>query len=73
MDMQMGGWDVAASAEAASKIAFEEGITLYDAFYIALAEGKGARLVTDDRRLYRKVGKRRVLIQLLENYEPTGG
>ena len=42
VDMQMGGWDVApVLAEIASRIAFEEGITLYDASYLAMAEGNG--------------------------------
>lgn len=70
LGMQMGGGEVsAASAEAASRIAFEEEITMYDAFYLALAERSRARLVTDDRRLYRKVRKRRSMMQLLEDYQ----
>ena len=73
LGMQMGGGEVSAVlAEAASGIAFEEEITLYDAFYLALAERNRARLVTDDRRLYRKVRKRRSMLQLLENYQPPG-
>lgn len=41
--------------EAAARIAFEKGLTMYDAAYAALAEGEGARLVTYDRELLGKL------------------
>ncbi len=54
--------------EKSSEIAFEEGLTFYDAVYLALAEKNGASLLTDDRKLYRTVRKRKRLLQLLEDY-----
>ena len=55
-------------AETASRIAFEEGTTFYDAAYLALAERRECYLLTDDRRLSKKIGERRKLILLLEDY-----
>ncbi len=57
-----------AITEAASKISFEEGLAFYDAVYLALAEKNGTKVLTDDRKLYKKVRKRRGLLQLLERY-----
>ncbi len=59
--------------ETASEIAFQERLTFYDAVYLGLAERSGAKLLTDDRRLYRKARRNRNLIQLLESYKSPGG
>jgi len=53
----------------ASEIAFQERITFYDAVYIALAETNRARLLTDDLLLYKRVSRKRSLLQLLKDYE----
>ena len=55
--------------ETASEIAFQEKLTFYDGIYLALAEKHVARLLTDDRKLYREVRKRSKLLQLLADYE----
>ncbi|MFA4701920.1 type II toxin-antitoxin system VapC family toxin [Pyrococcus kukulkanii] len=43
------------------EIALDEGITVYDAFYIALAESLDARLITADERQY----------EVAKNYVPA--
>jgi len=73
-DMQMVESNLSASeGEIASRIAFEEKTTFYDAAYLALAERHGCLLLTDDRKLYNRVGERRRLIQLLEDYRSSQG
>lgn len=44
--------------------AFELGISIYDACYIALAELMGLEFVTGDKKLYRKIRKFRFVKQL---------
>jgi predicted nucleic acid-binding protein len=39
----------------AIKLAFEHAITVYDAFYIALAQETGLNLITADKKLYERV------------------
>ncbi len=55
--------------ETASEIAFQEKLTFYDAVYLALAERNRSKLLTDDRKLYRKARGKRNILQLLENYK----
>ena len=46
--------------------AFELGISIYDACYLALAELMGLEFITGDERLYRKVRKFKFVKQLRE-------
>ncbi len=41
--------------DVAIKLAFEHAITVYDAFYIALAQETGLILITADKKLYERV------------------
>jgi predicted nucleic acid-binding protein len=41
--------------DVAIKLAFEHAITVYDAFYIALAQETGLNLITADKKLYERV------------------
>ena len=57
--------------ETASQIAFEENSTFYDAAYLALAEKHRCLVLTDDRVLYKRTGKRKHLLKLLEDYRSS--
>lgn len=47
-------WPMAALSERAFDLAWRHGLSAYDGAYVALAEARGARLVTADERLVRK-------------------
>ncbi len=69
-DMQIDRAELAPeTVSVASEIAFQEGITFYDAVYIALAERNTAVMITDDLALFRKASKKRNLLQLLKDYK----
>lgn len=56
--------------DAAVDLAFDEGITVYDAAYIALAEFLGSKIVTGDEKLFERLsdGRRRSIL-LIKNYK----
>jgi len=69
-DMQIDRAELAPeTVTVASEIAFQEGITFYDAVYIALAERNMTKLLTYDPALYRKASRKRNLLQLLKDYK----
>lgn len=54
--------------KSAIDIAFDANITLYDAFFVALAKELGFSLVTADKSLFEKIKKFKFVV-LLEDYE----
>lgn len=56
--------------EAAVDLAFNEGITVYDAVYLALAEYLGSKVVTADEKLLEKLseGRKRTIL-LIKDYK----
>ena len=52
------------------ELSLDYGISVYDAFYIALAEKLKCELITADKIMVRKVKKDLRFVRLLENYEP---
>ena len=55
--------------DAAVDLAFDEGVTIYDAVYLALAEYLGSKVVTADEKLLEKLsGGRKKIIQLIKDY-----
>ena len=56
--------------DAAVDLAFEEGITIYDAVYLALAELLGFKVITADENLLEKLGEgRKKIILLIKDYK----
>lgn len=51
-----------------TKVAYENGVTFYDAFYIALAKELNLQFITADEKLYSKV-KHLPFVQLLNKLE----
>jgi predicted nucleic acid-binding protein len=49
-------------AQKTIKIAYAHGITIYDASYVALAEIAGAKLITADEKLFKKVSERNIIL-----------
>jgi len=54
--------------DTATRIAFTEEITLYDAVYLALAKDEGTKVITADEALYNKLKESRNLLILLKDY-----
>lgn len=54
--------------EVAAGVAFERGLTIYDAVYAALAEVEGAKLVTYDRELLEKLSYATTAGELLRSH-----
>jgi len=56
--------------DAAVNLAFEEGVTIYDAVYLALAELLGSKVITADEKLSEKLGEgRKKIILLIKDYK----
>jgi len=55
------------------RTALEEGLTIYDAAYLATARRHGLTLVTDDNRLREAAGKHVETLTTKEYLEKTGG
>lgn len=55
--------------DAAVDLAFDEGVTIYDAVYLALAEYLGSKVVTADEKLLEKLSEgRKRMILLIKDY-----
>lgn len=56
--------------DAAVDLAFDEGITVCDAAYVALAEFLGSKIVTGDEKLFERLSEgRRRSVLLIKNYK----
>ncbi|KYH38908.1 MAG: twitching motility protein PilT [Candidatus Bathyarchaeota archaeon B23] len=47
-----------------------EGVTLYDAAYVALAQHLGVKLYTADERLLRKMGESPLIEHIMMRFKP---